>query len=127
MVPRHAFPPGLEHTGLPAFRPGPDGYVDTRYPCRAEPGTSAVIVTGSPAGLASIGGSRFALSELQRCMAGINETATIAALPDSVLGHRLAASAPEPGIVRAALTALGINPLVIGAFRTPDRMRANAA
>jgi hypothetical protein len=127
MVPHRSFSPGAEYGVHPGSDASPDGPIDTRYPCRCDQVTGTISLTGPPSGIVSIGGCRFFVRDVQRCVAEVNHKAMIAALPDSVLGHRLAASAPEPEIVRAALTAIGANPLVVGAFRASDSARANAA
>jgi hypothetical protein len=42
---------------------------------------------------------------------------TIIALPDALLGQRLAGDAPDRAATAALLLANGANPLMIGAFR----------
>jgi hypothetical protein len=115
MVPRHAYPPGVEHTELPHFRTA-DGVVDTGYPCRVDPDTRTVIMTGPPDGIAGVGGYRFALSELQRLVTDIDSGGRIAALHDPLSGHRLAGVADNAGAMRSALIGHGVNPLVAEAF-----------
>ena len=56
MVPRRAFPPGVEHTDLPCLRIGPDDLIDTGYPCRFDAATGTIAVTGEPARIVSVGG-----------------------------------------------------------------------
>ena len=58
MVPRRAFPPGVERAGLPYLRIGPDELIDTGYPCRFDAASGAIAVTGEPAGIVSVGGYR---------------------------------------------------------------------
>jgi hypothetical protein len=117
MVPRHAFPPGIERSGLPHFAIDRLGLVDTGYTCRVDPATRAMVVTGPPSGIVSVGGYRFPLQELQQAVGRIDGAATLAALPDPVIGQRLVGNAPKPDVVQAALTAVGVNPLVAAAFR----------
>jgi hypothetical protein len=115
MVPRHSYPPGAEHSGLPYFKSA-DGLVDTGYPCRIDPETRTLILTGPPAGIAEVGGYRFVMSELQRLITDIDSGGRIDALPDPFSGHRLAGAAADSGALRSALMKLGVNPLVADAF-----------
>jgi uncharacterized lipoprotein YbaY len=50
MVPRHAYPPGAEQSGLPGFRIGPGGFLETGYPCRVDPVTGTLVIARRPAG-----------------------------------------------------------------------------
>ncbi len=94
----------------------PTGFVDTGYAC--DPGLSAMVVTGSPPGMASVGGYRFVLSEVQEMLAGTQcGPVTLTALPDALTGHRLSASASDREGVEAELANLDTNPLLSGAFR----------
>ena len=115
MVPRHAYPPGAEHSELAYYKTA-DGVVDTGYPCRADPDARTLILTGPPAGIAGVGGYRFALSELQRLITDIDSGGRIAALPDAFSGYRLTGAADDSGALRRALIKLGVNPLVADAF-----------
>jgi hypothetical protein len=117
MVPRHAFPPGIERSGLPHFKIDRFGLVDTGYVCRVDPVTKAMIVTGPPSGIVGVGGYRFPLHELEEAVGKIESTATLAALPDPLVGQRLVGEAVRRDVVQAALNAVGINPLVAAAFR----------
>jgi hypothetical protein len=119
MVPRFAFPPGAERAGLPAFKPSPSGLVDTEYPCRIDTLTDRIVVTGPPSGIVSVGGYRNRMRDLQETVAEIDPGATLAALAEPVLGHRLVGDAPDDGTLGARLAELGLNPLVVGAFRNP--------
>lgn len=118
MVPRHPFPPGAERTTLPYFR-STNGVVDTGYTCRVDRDTNTLIVTGPPAGIAGVGGYRFALRELQNLISNIDSGGRIAALPDALSGQRLAGSSGDADALRTALTKLGVNPLVADAFGPP--------
>jgi hypothetical protein len=51
--------------------------------------------------------------------------ASITALPDATLSHRLAGNAVDREAVRLEVTARGANPLIAGAFR--DRRKPRAA
>ncbi len=116
MVPHHAFPPGIERSGLPHFQVGHRGVVETGYACRIDPGTDAIALTDAPAGIASVGGYRFPLRALQELVARIDRAATLTALPDALLGHRLIGDAVMRDTMRAALNAAGVNPIVAAAF-----------
>ena len=115
MVPRNAYPPGAESSRLPYFKTS-DGLVDTGYPCRIDSETRTLTVTGPPAGIADVGGYRFALRELQRLITDIDSGGRIAALPDSLSGQRLTGAADDSGALRRALISRGVNPLVADAF-----------
>ena len=117
MVPRHAFPPGIERSGLPHFKIDRFGLVDTGYTCRVDPATKAMIVTGPPSGIVGVGGYRFPLHELDEAVGKIDSTATVTALPDPLVGQKLVGQAARRDMVQAALNAVGINPLVAAAFR----------
>jgi hypothetical protein len=123
MVPRAAFPPGAERGGLPYLKVSPSGYVDTGFACRADGAT--LTVTAPPPGLISVGGYRLAERALQ---ALVNEadhgSATFAALPDALAGHRLAGgagTADERAALRQALARLGASPLLVDAFADSPR------
>ena len=117
MVPHHCFPPGVERSGLPYFRIGRGGLVDSGYTCRVDTLTRAMVVTGLPSGIASVGGYRFALHDLQDVVGRIDRGATLAALPDALIGQRLIGNAADRDTMQAALNAVGINPIVVAAFR----------
>ncbi|HTV34785.1 MAG TPA: class I adenylate-forming enzyme family protein [Xanthobacteraceae bacterium] len=117
MVPRYSFPPGIERSGLPHFPIDRFGLVDTGYTCRVDAATRSMVVTGPPSGIVSVGGYRFPLRELQDAVGRIDSAATVAAVPDPVIGQRLIGNATKPDVVQAALTAVGVNPLVAAAFR----------
>jgi hypothetical protein len=127
MVPRLAFPSGAERSGLPHLKVGIDALVDTGYACRVDSTTNAMVVTGPPTGIVSIGGYRFALRELQDTVARIENASTLAALPDSLVGHRLVGDAPDHTAMQAMLTELGLNPLVAAAFDKRRDLRDRAA
>ncbi len=116
MAPRCPFPPGAERAALPHLKVDVNGFVDTGYGCRSED-SPAMTVTGPPPGVVSVGGYRFVARDLQDMVRGVEGDASLAALPDALAGHRLAGNAPDRDSVQAALTKLGANPLLIGAFR----------
>lgn len=124
MVPRQAFPPGIERSGLPHFEIDRFGLVDTGYTCRVDTLTKGVVVTGPPAGIVSVGGYRFPLHELREAVERIDSGATLTALPDPVLGQRLIGNSADREVVQAALTAVGVNPIVAAAFRNRSERTA---
>ncbi len=117
MVPRHAFPPGIERSGLPHFNIDRSGLVDTGYTCRIDSATKAMEVTGPPAGIVCVGGYRFRLPELQDAVKRIDRSARLVALPDPLIGRRFIGNAQKRDVVLAALNTVGVNPLVVAAFR----------
>jgi hypothetical protein len=121
MVPGSAFPPGAERTSLPSFKAAANGFVDTGYACRIDQGAPAMVVTAPPAGVTSVGGHRFVTRNLHEIVRQV-EGASLAVLPDALSGQRLAGSAADPAKVREALARLGVNPLLVAAFR--DRRSA---
>jgi hypothetical protein len=122
MVPRCPFPPGIERTSLPQLRVSPNGFVDTGYACWNDRDNAPMVVTGPPPGMISVGGYRFVMRDLQDAIAEADASATLAALPDAIAGHRLAGSAPDRAAIQRILADRGANPLVINAFR--DRRAA---
>lgn len=125
MVPHHTFPPGIEGSGLPYFKIGPHGVVDSGYTCRIDSFSQTIVVTGPPAGIVSVGGYRFPLRDLQDVVSRIDAAATLAALPDPIVGQRLIGNAPDRVTMQAALNAVGVNPIVVAAFC--DRSARDAA
>ena len=116
MVPRYPFPPGAENGALPYFKTA-DGVVDTGYPCQVDETNSTLAVTGPPAGIAGVGGYRFALRQLQRMITDIDSGGRIAALPDCSRAIGLPVCAPDNAALRQALIQLGVNPLIADAFQ----------
>jgi hypothetical protein len=116
MVPRHVFPSGIERSDQPHFEIAHDGFVDTGFPCRVDPLSQTVTITGPPAGIVTVGAYRFALCALLATLGRIDATAALAALPDALSGARLTGMAADLDAMAAALSALGVNPLVAAAF-----------
>jgi hypothetical protein len=83
------------------------------------------VITGPPSGIASVGGYRFPLHDLKEIAGRVDADATIAALPDPLVGQRLIGNAADRNMMQAALGAVGVNPLVVAAFR--DRSERDAA
>jgi AMP-binding enzyme len=127
MVPHHSFPPGIENSGLPHFKVGPRGLVDSGYTCRLDSVTNAIVVTGPPSGIVSVGGYRFPLHDLQEVVARVDGGAKVAALPDPIIGQRLIGNAADRGAMQAALDLVGVNPLIIAAFRHRSDLTATPA
>jgi hypothetical protein len=116
MVPQYPFPPGIEASGLPYFRIGERGLVDTGYACRFDGGNRAVVITAAPAGMIDVGAYRFSLPELCETVGRVDRDAAILPLPHAVIGQRLVGQSVDPGGMRAALDAGGANPLIAKAF-----------
>jgi hypothetical protein len=118
MVPHHNFPPGAERAGLPHLAIGPDGVIDTGYACASDAG--AVTVTAPPPGIVNVGGYRLPLGNLQDVVGRIDAAASLAAVPDRLLGQRLAGIAADRHMIQAALCAVGVNPIAVSAFHDSD-------
>jgi hypothetical protein len=116
MVPHHSFPPGSERSALPYFKVWRRGVVDSGYTCRIDNGTNAIVLTGPPSGIVSVGGYRFRLCDLQDTVGRIDNCAALTVLPDPLLGQRLIGYAAEHDAMQAALDAVGVNPIVAAAF-----------
>jgi hypothetical protein len=82
-----------------------------------DPGIVAEAARLASPGVIGVGAYRFSQRALDAAAAAIDPAAMIAALPDAVLGNRLAGRASDPGRMQAELTARGLNPLIAGAFR----------
>jgi AMP-binding enzyme len=115
MVPRATFPPGAERSGLPCLAISGAGFVDTGYACRLDSPT--LLVTGPPPGIVTVGGYRFRLRELQEFVNRLENNPSLAALPDTLTGHRLVGNSPKPDATKTLLAELGANPLLVGAFQ----------
>jgi hypothetical protein len=84
----------------------------------------AMQITTPPAGIVNVGGYRFPEREMQAIVSKLDSASTLAMLPDALAGHRLAGSAADRERVQDALARLGVNPLLIGAFRESRRSAA---
>lgn len=121
MVPVAAYaPPAPPSDSLMAS--APRDYVDTDYAARLDRATGAVNITAPPSGIMAVGGYRFRAQDLQDWAQRLGQGALLTALPDRLSGHRLAGRALDNARAREALTELGLNPLMVEAFR--DRSSA---
>jgi len=91
--------------------------VDTDYAARVDRTTGAITITAPPSGVISVGGYRFLASDLQEWGRRLGQGALLTALPDRLSGHRLAGRAQDNARAREALLELGLNPLMVEAFR----------
>ena len=101
----------------------PRDYVDTDYAARLNRAAGTIDVTAPPSGVMAVGGYRFLAQDLQEWAKRLGQGALLTALPDRLSGHRLAGRAPDNSRAREALSELGLNPLMVEAFRD----RSNAA
>ena len=95
----------------------PRDYVDTDYAARLDRLTGAICITAPPTGVVAAGGYRFLSQDLQQWARRLGQGALLTALPDRLSGHRLAGRAPDNARARDALAGLGLNPLMVEAFR----------
>jgi AMP-binding enzyme len=95
----------------------PRDYVDTEYAARLDRTTGAIAITAPPSGVMAVGGYRFLASDLQEWGRRLGQGALLTALPDRLSGHRLAGRAQDNTRAREALLELGLNPLMVEAFR----------
>lgn len=101
----------------------PVTYVDTGYAARLDRTSGAICITAPPPGIMAVGGYRFQADELQAWAKRLGDGAMLTALPDRLSGHRLAGRANDNARARGALAELGLNPLMIEAFR--DRINTD--
>ena len=95
----------------------PRDYVDTDYAARIDRATGAICITAPPSGIMAVGGYRFLSGDLQEWARRLGQGALLTALPDRLSGHRLAGRAQDNARAREALIELGLNPLMVEAFR----------
>lgn len=124
MVPCHSFPPGAERGDEPYFEADASGLADTGYPCRINRESGLIELSGPPAGLVSVGGYRFLRDDLAGRIGDAEMAASITALPDATLSHRLAGNAVAREAVQRELNARGASPLIAGAFHERRKPRA---
>jgi hypothetical protein len=92
-------------------------YVDTGYAARLDRKTGAICITAPPSGVVNVGGYRFLTNDLNDWAQRLPQGGMLTALPDRVSGHRLAGRATDNARARVALAQLGLNPLMVEAFR----------
>ncbi|TYO64367.1 acyl--CoA ligase [Bradyrhizobium hipponense] len=95
----------------------PRDYVDTGYAARIDRPSGAICITAPPSGIMAVGGYRFLSNDLQEWARRLGQGALLTALPDRLSGHRLAGRAQDNARAREALSELGLNPLMVEAFR----------
>ena len=116
MVPVAAYaPPPPPSDSL--ITPPPRDFVDTDYSARLDRSTGAINITAPPSGIMAVGGYRFLAQDLQEWTRRLGQGALLTALPDRLSGHRLAGRAQDNARARDALAELGLNPLMVEAFR----------
>jgi hypothetical protein len=120
-VAAYAPPPQQQPSDSLVSQPARD-YVDTEYVARLDRSTGAISITAPPSGVMAVGGYRFLASDLQEWGRRLGQGALLTALPDRLSGHRLAGRAQDNARAREALLELGLNPLMVEAFR--DRSNA---
>jgi hypothetical protein len=97
--------------------PPPRDYVDTDYAARIDRTTGRILITAPPSGTMAVGGYRFLSQDLQEWSKRLGQGALLTALPDRLSGYRLAGRAQDNVRARDALAQLGLNPLMVEAFR----------
>ena len=100
----------------------PVDYVDTGFAARLDRSSGAICITAPPNGVMAVGGYRFLAQDLTEWARRLGQNAMLTALPDRLSGYRLAGRASDNARARDALTELGLNPLMVEAFR--DRAAA---
>src|SRR5229473_673604 len=95
----------------------PHDFVDTDFAARLDRSTGAICITAPPSGIMAVGGYRFLSHDLQEWARRLGQGALLTALPDRLSGHRLAGRAQDNVRAREALAELGLNPLMVEAFR----------
>jgi hypothetical protein len=116
MVAVAAYAPAPPASDSLAPQPSRD-YVDTSYAARLDRSTGAICLTSPPSGIVAVGGYRFLSQDLQEWAKRLGQGALLTALPDRLSGYRLAGRAQDNARGREALNELGLNPLMVEAFR----------
>jgi hypothetical protein len=122
MVAAAAYMPDPSASDSPLAQP-PRDHVDTDYAARLDRATGAICITAPPSSIMAVGGYRFLSQDLQEWAKRLGQGALLTALPDRLSGYRLAGRGPDNARAREALAELGLNPLMVEAFRN----RANQA
>jgi hypothetical protein len=116
MVPAAAYAPPQRPDDSLIAPPARD-YVDTEYAARLDRSSGAINITAPPSGIVAVGGYRFLANDLQEWSRRLGQGALLTALPDRLAGHRLAGRAQDNARARNAMAELGLNPLMVEAFR----------
>jgi AMP-binding enzyme len=116
MVAVAAYAPPPPPSDSPVSQPLRD-YADTGYAARLGRASGALSITSPPAGIVSVGSYRFLSHDLQEWAKRLGQGALLTALPDRLCGYRLAGRAQDNARSREALSQLGLNPLMVEAFR----------
>ncbi len=116
MVPIAAYAPP-QPVGETLTPQAPRDHVDTGYAARLDRPSGAICITAPPSGIMAVGGYRFLSNDLQEWARRLGQGALLTALPDRLSGHRLAGRAQDNARAREALSQLGLNPLMVEAFR----------
>ena len=115
MVPTQVFPPGADNEHEPHLKADAAGFVESGFGCQRDGG--ALAITGARGGITTVGGYRFRQRDVDAQVAALDPTATIIALPDALLGQKLAGSGADAATIAARLSTSGANALIAGAFR----------
>jgi non-ribosomal peptide synthetase component E (peptide arylation enzyme) len=116
MVPTAAYAAAAAANDIRGAAPA-QNYVDTGYAARLDRSTGTICITAPPPGVMAVGGYRFLADDLHAWAKRLGEGAMLTALPDRLSGYRLAGRANDNGRARGALAELGLNPLMVEAFR----------
>jgi hypothetical protein len=116
MVPAAAYAPEPPASDSLVAQPSRD-HVDTGYAARIDRSTGAICITAPPSGIMAVGGYRFLSRDLQEWAKRLGQGALLTALPDRLSGYRLAGRGQDNARAREALAELGLNPLMVEAFR----------
>lgn len=122
MVPIAAYKTPAAPGGLTLSAPAAADYVDTGYAARRDRASGALCITAPPSGIMAVGGYRFLSNDLQEWAKRLGQGTMLTALPDRMSGYRLAGRAPDNSRAREALAELGLNPLMVEAFRERARV-----
>jgi hypothetical protein len=100
-------------------------FVDTGYAARLNSQSGAIAITSPPSGLVSVGGYRFLSNDLSTWAQRLPQGGMLTALPDRMNGHRLAGRAGDNARARSTLAGLGLNPLMVEAFRDRNAVESS--
>jgi hypothetical protein len=117
MVAVSAYAPPQPLSGDSLIPQPPRDFVDTEYAARLDRAAGTIAITAPPSGIMAVGGYRFLAADLQEWGRRLGQGALLTALPDRLSGHRLAGRAQDNARAREALSELGLNPLMVEAFR----------